>query len=361
METEGTNKASKEKTGAEKSAAKSQTISLNNKTRAIILICLGIIATASCIWGISFAINSTASPNREAIAKSDQPSSGITSAISDSAEASAEDNDANEPNPNVPEPAKGGTSSDSGNGVLSGAEQDAGQAASSTQNATSDQNASSDPRLLVSNSKNDVKPKEHAVYLTFDDGPSDITPSILKTLEKNGVKATWFVAGDHSNLDMLPAIWEAGHQIALHTNSHNYKKIYKNKDAFFKDMDKIAKKVKERIGISPTLIRFPGGSINSYNKKSIKKIKKELVARNWHYFDWNASIDDAVSTKMRSPKSLLKSAKRSSKGLHSICLLMHDTNAKKTTAKALDRIIKYYKKNGYEFKYLTADSYGYHF
>lgn len=218
-----------------------------------------------------------------------------------------------------------------------------------------------DPRLKTSTSNNTTKPKNRVVYLTFDDGPSDLTPSILKTLKKNDVKATWFVVGSHNNLDNLKKIWNDGHQVALHSNSHKYNKIYKSAGAFFADLDELAKKVHKRIGVAPTLIRFPGGSINSYNEKTRKKIMKELEKRNWHYFDWNASTEDATSQKARSAKQILSSTKKSSKDKHSVCLLMHDTNAKKSTAKALDKIIKYYKKKGFKFKYLDATSYGYHF
>ena len=149
----------------------------------------------------------------------------------------------------------------------------------------SDSSLADDPRLKDSDSDNATKPDRKVVYLTFDDGPSDLTPAILETLEKNNVKATWFITGMHTNLDNIQMVWDAGHQIALHSNSHSYKKIYKSADAFFADMDEIARKIHERIGIAPKLIRFPGGSINSYNSKTRKKIMKELKARNWHYFD----------------------------------------------------------------------------
>ena len=36
-----------------------------------------------------------------------------------------------------------------------------------------------------------------------------------------------------------------------------------------------------------------------------------------------------------------------------VVLLMHDTYGKEETAKALPKIIKYYKDNGYEFKTLA--------
>ena len=54
-----------------------------------------------------------------------------------------------------------------------------------------------------------MDPNEHAVYLTFDDGPiPEATPFILKTLETYGAKATFFVVGD--NVRKYPELFHIG-------------------------------------------------------------------------------------------------------------------------------------------------------
>lgn len=65
--------------------------------------------------------------------------------------------------------------------------------------------------------------KEHAVYLTFDDGPiPQSTPFILDTLRKFGIKATFFMVGD--NVRKYPKLYEQivaeGHQVGNHTFHH---------------------------------------------------------------------------------------------------------------------------------------------
>ena len=40
------------------------------------------------------------------------------------------------------------------------------------------------------------KPAEKVAYVTFDDGPSEITPGILDTLKKYDAKATFFLIGE---------------------------------------------------------------------------------------------------------------------------------------------------------------------
>ena len=68
-----------------------------------------------------------------------------------------------------------------------------------------------------------MSPKEHAVYLTFDDGPiPESTPFILQTLRDYGIKATFFMVGD--NVRKYPQLFEQivadGHQIGNHTMNH---------------------------------------------------------------------------------------------------------------------------------------------
>ena len=68
-----------------------------------------------------------------------------------------------------------------------------------------------------------MDPKEHAVYLTFDDGPiPEATPFILDTLRHYGVKATFFMVGD--NVRKYPELFERvkaeGHRIGNHTMNH---------------------------------------------------------------------------------------------------------------------------------------------
>ena len=64
---------------------------------------------------------------------------------------------------------------------------------------------------------------EHAVYLTFDDGPiPQATPFVLDVLKEHNIKATFFMVGD--NVRKHPLIYERvkaeGHQIGNHTFNH---------------------------------------------------------------------------------------------------------------------------------------------
>ena len=62
-----------------------------------------------------------------------------------------------------------------------------------------------------------------SVYLTFDDGPNpDVTPWVLKQLEKYSAKATFFCLG--KNVEQYPEVYkmilEQGHSVGNHSYSH---------------------------------------------------------------------------------------------------------------------------------------------
>ena len=64
---------------------------------------------------------------------------------------------------------------------------------------------------------------DHAVYLTFDDGPiPEVTPWVLDVLDHYQVKATFFMVGD--NVRKHPETFEqvkaAGHRLGNHTFNH---------------------------------------------------------------------------------------------------------------------------------------------
>ena len=65
--------------------------------------------------------------------------------------------------------------------------------------------------------------KKKVVYLTFDDGPiPEATPFVLDTLDRFGVKATFFMVGDNVRKypDIYRMVVERGHRVGNHTFNH---------------------------------------------------------------------------------------------------------------------------------------------
>lgn len=194
---------------------------------------------------------------------------------------------------------------------------------------------------------------EKTVYLTFDDGPSKITPTILSTLKKENVKATFFVIGNGSDHSQMKKIADEGHVVAVHTYSHEYKKIYESVDSYVEDFHKIYKLIEEETGKAPTIFRYPGGSNNVYNVLNQPQTTAEMFRRGFVPFDWNVDSGDANAVSV--PADQIASNSLKGIGSERVIILMHDAPAKATTAKALSKIIKGYKEAGYTFDVLSNE------
>ncbi len=67
-----------------------------------------------------------------------------------------------------------------------------------------------------------VSDAPNTVFLTFDDGPSNNTLEVLRILDENDAKATFFVLGDNvrEHEDITKQIVREGHAIGSHSMSH---------------------------------------------------------------------------------------------------------------------------------------------
>ena len=203
------------------------------------------------------------------------------------------------------------------------------------------------------------KPKG-VIYLTFDDGPStEVTPKILKTLEKYEVPATFFVidyGNDAEKIKIMKRALKDGCAIAVHGYSHDYSKIYKSVPDFLENVTKLDEKLQKDLGYDAFAMRFPGGSSNTVSKKYCEGIMtdlvKEIQKEGYMYNDWNVDSTDASGNNVP-VKTLVSHVKKGcSKKTYNV-ILMHDSDAKMTTAKALPEIIEWGLEEGYTFKAMS--------
>lgn len=191
------------------------------------------------------------------------------------------------------------------------------------------------------------------LYLTFDDGPSQVTSAILDILKDKGVKATFFVVGYKikGREDIILRIKDEGHSIGLHSYTHNYKKVYSSQKTFLAEMDKTFKEIKDITGLSVYTIRFPGGSINRLNKALLNSIHKN----NYRIYDWNACLSDGINDDIP-PNQLYEESTKVIGNYSRIILLMHCADNNNNTCKALEKIIDYYADKGYAFKTIDENT-----
>lgn len=185
--------------------------------------------------------------------------------------------------------------------------------------------------------------------LTFDDGPSPNTDRILDILNSYGIKATFFVVGKTSAADQarMRRIVAEGHTLAMHSWSHDYSKIYASVEDFLGDFDQLYHWIYQVTGVYPSVFRFPGGSINSYDRGLYQEIIAEMTRRGFVYFDWNASAQDATVTP-RAPSDIAADGLKGI-GRDLVVVLSHDSAARGTTADALPAVIQGYQAAGYTF------------
>lgn len=189
------------------------------------------------------------------------------------------------------------------------------------------------------------------VYLTFDDGPyPQTTPRILKILQDEGVKATFFVVGKQVEKypDLLKAEYEQGEGIGNHSYSHDNRLVYQSPEAFIAEIKKNEELVFKAIGIRPKIVRAPGGTQGHFHVSYYNA----LDAADYLVYDWNVSSGDADASLVPAD-TLLRNIETQVPGKDRIILLMHDAGAKVTTVDALPRIVKYLKQKGYSFGVIT--------
>ncbi len=200
-----------------------------------------------------------------------------------------------------------------------------------------------------------VEPAEKTIYLTFDDGPSANTDVVLNELDKAGVKATFFVYPGSKNLDSVKSrmleIVRRGHNIAIHTWTHNYAGIYQSVDTFLADMDKVARLIYETTGVRPCAYRFPGGSNNGRAKNVNHAILDEMERRGFACFDWNSSTQDAEG-KPFTASQLAQNAIKSYGSKQRVIILAHDGGGQKNTPYSVSKIVSEGLARGYKFDVL---------
>lgn len=128
--------------------------------------------------------------------------------------------------------------------------------------------------------------REIALTINCAWGADDIG-SILETLDKYNVKATFFVLGTwaESNPDKLKEIYSKGHEIGNHSYSHKLPSK-STKSQLSSEIDKCNEIVEKILGVKPMLYRAPSGDITSdvlelTEEKGMYNIKWSVDSIDW--------------------------------------------------------------------------------
>lgn len=180
-------------------------------------------------------------------------------------------------------------------------------------------------------------------YLTFDDGPYDLTQNYLDILKQNNVRGTFFVLGKEGYDETYKRIVREGHTLANHTYHHNITSgLYNSTESFMSQVLNLETYLYNITGYKTSIVRFPGGSSTAKHLKN--DIVNELHKKGYNYVDWNSETGDGSSAKLRE-KGTYQWFLDTIQGKKIIVLLMHDYNTQ--TYNDLQRIIDHLKANDY--------------
>ncbi len=178
-----------------------------------------------------------------------------------------------------------------------------------------------------------IDPTKKMVALTYDDGPSsDTTNRILNTLNKYNSRATFFVVGNRVNSykNSIKKAVNQGCEIGNHSYSHTIlTKV--GADTIRSQINKTNSVVKSVTGVTPKIVRTPGGAVNSTVRNNVK----------YPIISWSV---DTLDWKNRNASSVVSAIKRNVKD--GSIVLMHDLYG--STATATEQIVPWLVKNGYQ-------------
>jgi peptidoglycan/xylan/chitin deacetylase (PgdA/CDA1 family) len=175
------------------------------------------------------------------------------------------------------------------------------------------------------------------IALTFDAGPSENTPALLKVLHEKKVRVTFFLLGrNHVEKypDLVRQMGQDGNVLGNHTWTHP--RLTDLKPAEIRsELDRLDTAVEKLTGKRPTLMRPPQGRTD----KKVSRVCKELGLSQ---VLWNDTASDYATTDSALiHRRILKDAHRDG------IILLHDLY--KGTVPAVPGIIDALRAQGYTF------------
>lgn len=198
--------------------------------------------------------------------------------------------------------------------------------------------------------QNKLDHEENVIYLTFDDGPTNVSDQLLDILDEYGMKATFFMIGP--NIKEYPKVIERMHQedhgLALHGMTHDVKKIYSSPTAPTEEMKETQKLVENITGIRTDIIRLPYGSF-PYLAEDMRYV---LDQNDFIVWDWNVDSRDWEFKNERYVYHTIQEIQQKTQAGVTPVVLLHD---KPETIKYLPKLLSYIKEQGYKTKVLTRE------
>ena len=157
-------------------------------------------------------------------------------------------------------------------------------------------------RVLPQNRFMTRGPIDGGVALTFDDGPHpEHTPRLLDLLDKQQIRATFFVLGRQAELypELVLRMIDSGHEIGNHTWSHAEPGQLGTRE-FAQELDETASLIQEIAGQRPSLFRPPKGKLTLGKTAALLSRRQCIVLWDRDPRDYAAADGDAVVSSLLS-------------------------------------------------------------
>ncbi|CAO3575206.1 unnamed protein product [Mortierella alpina] len=182
--------------------------------------------------------------------------------------------------------------------------------------------------------------------ITFDDGPFEYTAELLDLLDRENIKATFFMNGKNIGditkfEDVVQRAYDSGHHIASHTWDHK-DLSQMNEGGVRWEMTRLDDTFKRILGVRPVYMRPPFGYLNSAAEYYLASNGYKVVTWSIDTNDWRHPRD--IQASMKFYRDQLSSANAKRRGF---IALQHDTKAD-TVRHLVPAVIKYARQQGFE-------------
>lgn len=184
-----------------------------------------------------------------------------------------------------------------------------------------------------------VETEKPQISISFDAAwGNEDTQALLDILASHEVKATFFMTGGwvESYPDDVKKIYEAGHDLGNHSESHKYMSKLSDEE-MTRELMTVHNKVKELTGYEMFLFRPPYGD---YNNEVVTNVRKN----GYYPIQWNV---DSLDWKDYGAADIVKKITENKNLGNGSIILCH--NGAKYTKDALDTVITTLQDKGYEF------------
>lgn len=189
-----------------------------------------------------------------------------------------------------------------------------------------------------------VETRERVVALSFDDGPDPgYTQTILETLTANGVRATFFLTGEHAHSYPALVVDEihAAMEIANHTWSH-VRLADASLERARSEIDRTNIALEEATGARPRLFRAPYGDITTPELAMVANLGMTSV-------HWTIALDHYLGDLALDPTSAAQRVAQDVQG--GDVILAHDARdggiGREPTMRAVELLLPLLREHGY--------------